>query len=374
MSAFPPGDELHALLDAAVDAIVVIDHLGRIQAFNRSAERLFGYQAQELLDRNVNVLMTEPDRIAHDGHLARYAATRVPHIIGIGREVSARRKDGSIFPAFLSVGAVADSEPPRFVGFVQDMTLKRQGEEQARRLQESLWRVSRLATVGEMTSGIAHELNQPLAAIANYAQACDRLLGRPDADLEEVHGALKEIAAQAVRAGDSIRRLRSLVRPHVGRREPTDINVLITELTDLVRSEAQAHHVQYRLELSDGLPRLEVHRTQIQYVILNLVHNAIESLTEIPDKPRELIVRTSWTRDEEVEVSVCDSGPGVSSSVAPRLFDPFCTSKPAGTGLGLATSRSIIGGHGGTLDYRPNVPVGACFTLRLPVVNSGDQT
>jgi len=374
MSAFPPGDELHALLDAAVDAIVVIDHLGRIQAFNRSAERLFGYQAQELLDRNVNVLMTEPDRIAHDGHLARYAATRVPHIIGIGREVSARRKDGSIFPAFLSVGAVADSEPPRFVGFVQDMTLKRQGEEQARRLQESLWRVSRLATVGEMTSGIAHELNQPLAAIANYAQACDRLLGRPDADLEEVHGALKQIAAQAVRAGDSIRRLRSLVRPHVGRREPTDINVLITELTDLVRSEAQAHHVQYRLELSDGLPRLEVHRTQIQYVILNLVHNAIESLTEIPDKPRELIVRTSWTRDGEVEVSVCDSGPGVSSSVAPRLFDPFCTSKPAGTGLGLATSRSIIGGHGGTLDYRPNVPVGACFTLRLPVVNSGDQT
>jgi len=374
MSAFPPGDELHALLDAAVDGIVVIDHLGRIQAFNRSAERLFGYQAQELLDRNVNVLMTEPDRIAHDGHLARYAATRVPHIIGIGREVSARRKDGSIFPAFLSVGAVADSEPPRFVGFVQDMTLKRQGEEQARRLQESLWRVSRLATVGEMTSGIAHELNQPLAAIANYAQACDRLLGRPDADLEEVHGALKEIAAQAVRAGDSIRRLRSLVRPHVGRREPTDINVLITELTDLVRSEAQAHHVQYRLELSDGLPRLEVHRTQIQYVILNLVHNAIESLTEIPDKPRELIVRTSWTRDGEVEVSVCDSGPGVSSSVAPRLFDPFCTSKPAGTGLGLATSRSIIGGHGGTLDYRPNVPVGACFTLRLPVANSGDQT
>ena len=374
MSAFPPGDELHALLDAAVDGIVVIDHLGRIQAFNRSAERLFGYQAQELLDRNVNVLMTEPDRIAHDGHLARYAATRVPHIIGIGREVSARRKDGSIFPAFLSVGAVADSEPPRFVGFVQDMTLKRQGEEQARRLQESLWRVSRLATVGEMTSGIAHELNQPLAAIANYAQACDRLLGRPDADLEEVHGALKQIAAQAVRAGDSIRRLRSLVRPHVGRREPTDINVLITELTDLVRSEAQAHHVQYRLELSDGLPRLEVHRTQIQYVILNLVHNAIESLTEIPDKPRELIVRTSWTRDEEVEVSVCDSGPGVSSSVAPRLFDPFCTSKPAGTGLGLATSRSIIGGHGGTMDYRPNVPVGACFTLRLPVVNSGDQT
>jgi two-component system sensor kinase FixL len=132
--------------------------------------------------------------------------------------------------------------------------------------------------------------------------------------------------------------------------------------------------VQYSLELSDGLPRLEVHRTQIQHVILNLVRNAIESLAETPDKPREIVVRTSRTHDGEVEVCVCDSGPGVSSSVAPRLFDPFCTSKPASTGLGLAISRSIIAEHGGTLDYRPNVPVGACFTLRLPVVNCGEQT
>ena len=374
MSAFRPSKELHALLDAAVDGIIVIDHLGRIQAFNRSAERLFGYQAREVLDRNVNVLMTEPDRIAHEGHLARYVATRVPHIIGNGRAVSARRRDGSVFPAFLSVGAVANSEPPRFVGFVHEMTPRRQGEEQARRLQERVWHVSRLATVGEMASGIAHELNQPLAAIANYAHACDRLLGRPDADLAEVQGALKEIAAQAVRAGDIIRRLRSLAQPHVDRREPAEINVLITELTALVRSDAHAHDVQYRLELSDGLPPLEVHRTQIQHVILNLVRNAIESLAETPDKPREIVVRTSRTRDGEVEVSVCDSGPGVSSSVVPRLFDPFWTSKPDGAGLGLAISRTIIAEHGGTLDYRPNVPIGACFALRLPVVNRGEQT
>jgi two-component system sensor kinase FixL len=374
MSAYRPVEELHALLDAAVEGIVVIDHLGRIQAFNRSAERLFGYQAPEVLDRNVTVLMSEPDGIAHDGHLARYAATRVARIIGNGREVSARRKDGSVFPAFLLVRAVADSEPPRFVGFVHDMTPRRRGEEHARRLQERLGHVSRLATVGEMASGIAHELNQPLAAIANYAHACDRLLGRPDADLAEVQGALKEIAAQAVRAGDIIRRLRSLAQPHVDRREPTEINVLITELTALLRSDAHAHDVQYRLELSDGLPPLEVHRTQIQHVILNLVRNAIESLAETPDKPREIVVRTSRTRDGEVEVSVCDSGPGVSSSVVPRLFDPFWTSKPDGAGLGLAISRTIIAEHGGTLDYRPNVPIGACFALRLPVVNRGEQT
>src|SRR6266853_1761819 len=254
MSAYRPVEELHALLDAAVEGIVVIDHLGRIQAFNRSAERLFGYPAGEVLDRNVTVLMTEPDRIAHDGHLARYAATRVPHIIGNGREVSARRKDGSVFPAYLLVGAIAGSEPARFFGFVHDMTPRRQGEEQAHRLQERLWHVSRLATVGEMASGIAHELNQPLAAIANYAHACDRLLGRPDTDLEEVQGALKEIAAQAMRAGDIIRRLRSLAHPHVDRREPTEINVLITELTALVRSDAQAHELENRVRSSCALP------------------------------------------------------------------------------------------------------------------------
>src|SRR3981081_186128 len=178
MSAYRPGEELHALLDAAVDGIVVIDHLGRIQAFNRSAERLFGYQAREVLDRNVNVLMTEPDGIAHEGHLARYVATRVPHIIGNGRAVSARRKDGSVFPAFLSVGAVANSAPARLVGFVHEMTPRRQGEEQARRLQERVWHVSRLATVDEMASGIAPELNQPLTGVCDKRNARRALVWR----------------------------------------------------------------------------------------------------------------------------------------------------------------------------------------------------
>ena len=177
-AAAQPPDEVQALLDAAVDGVVLLDHLGCIQSFSRSAEQLFGYRAQEVLGRNVGVLMTDQDRSAHDGFLARYVSTRVPHIIGTGREVSARRKDGSVFAAFLSVGVVRDTEPPRFVGFIQDRTLQRRTGEEARRLQERLGHVSRLATVGETASGLAHELNQPLAAIANYAQACERLLAR----------------------------------------------------------------------------------------------------------------------------------------------------------------------------------------------------
>ena len=359
-------EELQALLDASVDGIVMIDHLGHIQRFNRSAERLFGYQADELLGRNVNMLMTEQDRSAHDGYLQRYLATRVPHIVGKGRAVTAQRKNGSVFPAWLSVGVVEAAEGTRFVGFVQDLTLRRNSEEQARGLQERLWHVSRLATAGEMASGIAHELNQPLAAIANYAQACDRMLARPNDNLEEVREALREIAGQAVRAGDIIRRLRALTRHQNGPREPTDVNALITELTDLVEPEAKLHDVRYCLELSGGLPQVELHRTQIQQVILNLLRNAIEALAETPAKPREIILRTSCADDGHIEISICDTGAGLSPSVVPRLFEPFCTSKPAGTGLGLAISRTIAGQHRGTLQYHANAPRGACFTLRLP--------
>lgn len=370
MSPERHSDELQALLDASVDGIVMIDHLGHIHTFNRSAERLFGYRADELLGRSVNVLMTERDRAAHDDYLARYLATRVPHIIGKGREVTARRKDGSVFPAWLSVGVIEGDAAPQFVGFVQDLTLRRNSEEQARRLQERLWHVSRLATVGEMASGIAHELNQPLAAIANYAQACDRMLARSSESLEEVREALREITGQAVRAGDIIHRLRNLTRHHDDPREATDVNQLIAELTDLVEPDARHHEVRYCLKLSGELPLVELHRAQIQQVVLNLVRNAIEALAESTARPREVIVRTARAAsaaDGQVEISICDSGPGLSPSVVPRLFEPFCTSKPAGTGLGLAISRTIVGQHGGTLDYRANAPRGACFTLRLPV-------
>jgi two-component system sensor kinase FixL len=362
------AEEFQALLDAAVDGVIVIDHLGRIQAFNRAAEHLFGYSGPEILGTNVNMLMAGPDRSAHDEHLARFGATRVPHIIGRGREVEARRKDGSVLPVLLSVGAVVGAEPPRFVGFVQDISFRRRSEEETHRLQERLMHVSRLTTVGEMSAGIAHELNQPLTAVANYAQACDRLLGMPDPDIDEIRGALRQITAQAVRAGDIIRRLRTLARNDVMKREPTDVNVLIGELTELIQLDAKTHEAQYRLELAVEPPQAIVDRARVQQVILNLVHNALEALAESsPGGVREVTVRTCLTSEGEVEIAVCDTGPGVPPAIVPRLFDPFCTSKTHGTGLGLAMSRTIIRSHQGTLDYCPNLPHGACFTVRLPL-------
>lgn len=362
--------ELQALLDAAVDGIVVIDHLGMIQTFNRAAERIFGYTASEVLGSNVDILMTDADRRSHDRHMARYQATRVPHIIGIGREVDARRKDGTVFPAFLSVGVIPKSDPPRFVGFVHDITVQREADADAHRLQERLMHVSRLATVGEMASGIAHELNQPLAAIATYAHACDRLLGTPEAELEEVRSALKEIGEQAVRAGDIIRKLRGLARHEPGTHVPSDVNSVIGELTELIEADARSHGVEYRRDLQPNLPLVVLDRSQIQQVLMNLVHNALDSLALAQVEARELVIRTCGTATGDVEISVCDNGVGVPESVAKRLFDPFCSTKPTGTGLGLPISRTIVRAYSGAVDYVPNEPRGACFRVRLPGTRS----
>jgi len=362
------SNELQALLDAAVDAIVVINHVGSIESFNRAAERLFGYQGRDVIGHNVSMLMTDEDRHAHDDYLARFVATRVPHIIGKGREVHARRKDGTVFPALLSVGAVAGGEPPRFVGFIQDATERYRLDDESHRLQTRLMHVSRLATVGEMASGIAHELNQPLAAIATYAHACDRLLGVPDPEVEEVQTALKEIADQAVRAGDIIRKLRALARTEDAARVPSDVNAVIEELTELIQMDATSHGVKYRRELTPNLPSVVLDKSQIQQVVMNLVRNALEALALGQLDVAEVLVCTGCTPEGDVEISVCDNGPGVDATVAPRIFDPFCSTKPTGTGLGLPISRTIVRIHEGTLDYQPNVPTGARFNVKLPSI------
>jgi two-component system sensor kinase FixL len=241
------------------------------------------------------------------------------------------------------------------------------------RLQGRLLHVSRLATIGEMSSGIAHELNQPLCAVANYAQACNRLLGMPEPDIEAVRASLQEITSQALRAGEIIRRLRSLARPQAPRHVLTDINTLLTQLADLVQSDAKHHRVRCRLELGAGLPQVWADHAQIQQLVLNLVHNAIEALDEVPPEAREIIVRTSRGDHGGVEVCVSDRGPGVNPTIAPHLFAPFYTTKSAGTGLGLAMSRTIARAHLGALGYRPNVPAGAIFTLTLPPAGTATQ-
>jgi two-component system, LuxR family, sensor kinase FixL len=487
-------------MDAAVDAVILIDHTGCIGAFNRSAERLFGYAAAELQGKNVSVLMPEPHRSSHDAYLARYAATGIAHIIGVGRDVEARRKDGTVFPAHLSVGRVAATGPPQFIGFVRDTTAERQAiaaiqaerdlarayltlghtvlltldakgrvqlvnptgceelrltesellerqwtealfaaperaragaelakavalpprtthscelmvqtaagrtrhfawrflalrddagnvtailcsgedvterrrrEEEAQRSTGRLVHVSRLATMGEMAAGIAHELNQPLTAITNYARACERFIDLPEPDLQEIRDASREISSEAMRAADIIRRLRQVVRKEDGERVPSDLNAIVEELRVLTQADARAHDTRLSFELEPDLPLLVVDRVQITQVLLNLVRNALEALSSEPAGTRQIILATRRAQHGDLEVSVRDNGPGVDPRILDRLFDPFSTTKANGTGLGLPMSRTIIESHQGTVTYLPAQPRGACFRVTLP---SGDNT
>lgn len=367
MRPAPANREVQALLDVAIDAVIIIDHRGIIESFNPAAEAMFGYGADEVLGCNVSLLMPEPDRGAHDSYIARYLASGVPHILGVGREVAACRKDGSIIPVTLAVGRIRDSDPARFVGFLHDLTIRRRAAEEQQFMRSRMARVSHLATLGEMAGAIAHEINQPLAAISNYALACQRLLKAADPGIAEVQDALQEISGQALRAAEIIRRVRSLVRARAPRREACDVNALIQEVSALIRSEARPQGVLLSLELADGLPRVEVDGIQIQQVLLNLIHNAIEALTTTGGDERRVTVRTVRAAPTELTISVIDTGPGVDPKLSTRIFDPFCTTKEHGTGLGLAISKSIIEAHRGRLTCQPNLPTGACFSITLPV-------
>jgi two-component system, LuxR family, sensor kinase FixL len=226
--------------------------------------------------------------------------------------------------------------------------------------------VSRLATIGEMAAGIAHELNQPLTAIANYANAADRLLGRPHPDAENVRTALREITAQAIRAADILRRLRSLAQSQGTRRQPADISAVIEEIRDLILADGRIHGARVEFELGTRLPPVSIDAAQIQHVVLNLVRNAFEALSSEEPSRRTLHVRTHATADGDVETAICDTGPGLSSEALGRMFDPFFSTKSYGTGLGLAISNTVVRAHGGTLGHRSNSPRGACFYVRFP--------
>jgi two-component system sensor kinase FixL len=491
------GLEYRAVLDAAVDAIIVIDHAGIIQEFSRAAQQVFGYAPEEIVGRNVNALMPEPFRSEHDGYLQRYMASRDPHIIGIGREVRAQRKDGSVFPCDLAVGQVEGLDPPRFIGFIRDITARKEAEEQLRRseaelrlaqelanlgnyvihagsgtpdyfspqlhrilgvqpgdetatrdeflerwvhpndrkrvalefarmgvgksaldieyqvvlrdgthkhlhhlsqavfgpdgnvqkyvgtvhditdrrhaedearvLQERLTHFSRLSTMGEMAAGLAHEINQPLSAIATYAQACQRLIRQPEPDIADVLAALEQINAQALRAGEVIRRLRNFVKNREVKREPVDCGRLLEDLSTLAETDARLHNIRLRLDCQEPLPTVYADPIQLQQVVLNLVRNAIDAMTDAPEDRREVVLVSRSTDDGEVEVIVADHGAGLAPEATEHLFNPFFTTKASGTGLGLAISRSIVRAHGGRLWHTPNDGCGVRFHFTLPV-------
>ncbi|MFO1375745.1 MAG: PAS domain S-box protein [Steroidobacteraceae bacterium] len=356
---------MRAVLDAAVDAVIIIDGRGLIETFNRAAERMFGFEADEILGQNISRLMPEPDRSNHDGYLETYLRTGRARIIGRGREVTAQHRDGSVFPVSLAVGRI-DGDEPRFVGFLHDLSEHKRVEAAAHQAQERVAQFARLSTMGEMAAGLAHEINQPLTAVATYAQAVQRMIDRPEVDPEEINHALAQITAQALRAGDVIQRLRAFVRNRDTRQELVDMGRLVRDTLTFAGPDARVNEVRLQAELTE-VPSITCDPIQIQQVMLNLIRNAIDATNEVRDTLREVTVRILRTSATEIEISVEDHGKGVSEDVARRLGDPFFTTKSAGTGLGVAISRSIVRAHGGKLGHRPTPGGGATFHFTLPV-------
>lgn len=354
------------MLEAAVDGIVVIDERGRIEAFNSAAEKLFDRTADEVLGLDVGILMPEPHASEHAGYLADYLDTGRRHVIGTGRVVEAQRRNGSTFPIELSVGEGRSDGRRFFVGIVRDISERTNLEEAVRDQRERLARMTRINTLGEMAAGIAHEVNQPLTAIASYAHACRNLIERGQADSPEVLAALNKLANQAERAGEVIRRLRDLVKKRQASRELVDLNRLVVNVVELGDGDARRKGLTIHTDLATPAPRVVGDPVQIEQVVLNLLHNAMESMVERDAPGATIEVVTSMLDRQMVEVSVLDHGVGVSDEVEGALFDPFFTTKESGMGMGLAISRSIVASHGGQMWFTANEDGGTTFHFSLP--------
>lgn len=361
---------LQSILDTVPDAMVVIDEHGIMQSFSTTAERLFGWRAEEVIGRNVSVLMPQPYRNAHDGYLVRYLSTGERRIIGIGRVVVGERRDGSTFPMELAVGEMRSQSQRFFTGFVRDLSENQARERRLQDMQAELVHVSRLTALGEMASALAHELNQPLSAIANYVKGSVRLLDQAAPDIEKIRNALAQAGDQALRAGDIIRRLRDFVSKGETERRIEPLPKLIEEAGALAMIGAKEYSVRLRMALSPKAPFVVADKVQIQQVLLNLLRNATEAMHDSPK--RDLTVTSEASDDDMVTVRVMDTGPGIRPDIAERLFQPFLTSKSQGMGVGLSISRTIIEAHGGRIWAEPALGGGTVFSFTLRAPTEGD--
>lgn len=366
---------LASIIETIPDALIVIDGQGLIRSFSPAAQRLFGYREAEVLGSNVSILMPSPYREQHDHYIARHLATGEKRIIGTGRIVSGQRRDGSVFPMELAVGAV-DLEGERlFTGFIHDLTQTQATERRLQQLQAELLHVSRVSVMGQLASALAHELNQPLTAVVNYIKASMRLIERPDAaEMALVREAMEKASQQALRAGQIIRRLRDFIAKGSTDRRTESLDGIIEEAVALAMVGAKDTGVRLEMDLHREELRATIDKIQIQQVLLNLIRNAVEAMTGRPQ--RVLSIATAPVDGEDmVEVRVADTGPGLDESVMATLFQPFISGKERGMGLGLSISRSIIEAHGGRLWPERNERGGATFRFTLPLLemNEDDQ-
>jgi two-component system sensor kinase FixL len=327
---------------------------------------MFGYAEDDIVSQNVKILMPSPDRDRHDQYLVNYLTTGKRKIIGVGRVTTALHRDGNTFPIELSVGEAWLGKRRIFTGFIRDLTERQQTLLRLQDLQSELAHVGRVSEMGTLASSLAHELNQPLTAVASYCESARDLLDKePDRGaLAMVKEALDEAAQQAIRAGQIVRRLRDFMSTGETERHIESLQRLVNEANALALVGSREHGIDVQLKLDPASDRVLVDRIQIQQVLVNLIRNAIDAMMDTAT--RCLLLRTAPDDKGFVEVTIEDTGSGITEAIAEQLFQPFVTSKQNGMGIGLSICRTIIEAHGGRIWFEPGATGGTAFHFTVP--------
>lgn len=349
---------LRAVLDGMVDGLITIDEEGVVQTFNRAAGRIFGFGAEEVVGRNVKLLMPVLYSNHHDGYIQNFLRTRQPRVIGIGREVEGRRKDGTVFPVSLAVSEARVGGRRLFVGNIRDLTHERL-------LREQLYQAEKFAAIGELVAGIAHEIGGPLSVISGNAEFLRESVERSDPRLKDVEGIIRECEAVA----QLVRRLLDFSRPARIELQPVDLSESLRNIFSLVHKQISKDRIEVKLDLQVGLPEVMGDPNHLEQVFMNMVLNARNAMP----KGGKLTI-SSHMGDmggddgrRRVCVEFTDTGEGIPQENLERIFEPyFTTRKPGkGTGLGLAICRRIISDHGGAIQVSSQVGRGTTFTICL---------
>ena len=357
----------HLATEASPSGTVLINHEGRIVLVNAHAEELFGYARDELIGEGIEVLVPERFARPHPGDRVNFFAAPEARVMGAGRELFGRRKDGSEFPAEIALNPIQTPHGLVVLANVVDISARLAAEEETRRSREQIELLSRVSLLGEMTASLAHELNQPLAAIVNNATAARQYLEQGRLNSEQLKDILNDVVADGHRAYDIMHNVRRAIKKGSEIRGPINLNDVVKAVAHMVQADAAAESCKIELSLTRDLPAVEGDPTQIQQVLINLMRNAFDAMRDAPPSRRVMDIATDCNGDGTIGVAVRDYGSGISETTRERLFEQFFTTKGDGLGMGLAIVRSIIEAHGGTVAAENANGGGARFYFRLPI-------
>lgn len=362
-----PFSGLTAVMNTLVDAAIVIDSHGSIQLINPAGEAIFGYSAEGLLGRNVTVLMPEPYHSEHDAYIDAYLNTGEKKIIGIGRDVEGRRRNGEVFPMNLAVGEMEGTGSAFFIGIIRDLTDRHRRAAEFDALQARHFHLSRVAAMNEMGAAIAHEINQPLAATANYIETAKILARRTPGTGETLAPVLDQALDQNKRAAEIIARMRTFIERGDVNLGSVDLEQALDDSLLLSLSKFRDTGIEVERRIDPGATMVRGDAVHIQQVLVNLIRNGCEAMADSPTQKLRITVARDGEHGDMARVSVMDTGIGLTLDILPELFTAFTSTKTGGLGVGLSISRSIVQAHGGRIWAAGREGGGATFSFTLPL-------